>query len=94
MVEVEVLTPEAQISLQLGGRSRVQGAVEADLAEISLLRGHALRLQQPDLQGVVRSARLLRVRLHGFPQAAQGIREYMYTSLCRSSDISNRYQIA
>lgn len=45
MVEVEMLAPEAQVGLQLGSRSRVQSAVEADLAKISLLRGHALRLQ-------------------------------------------------
>lgn len=45
VMEIKMLAPEAQISLQLGSRSRVQGAIEADLAKISLLCWHALRLQ-------------------------------------------------
>lgn len=45
VMKIEMLAPEAQISLQLGSRSRIQGAVEADLTKISLFCGHALRLQ-------------------------------------------------
>ena len=68
-MEIEVLAPEAEVGLQFRGGSRVQSAVQADLAEVSFLRRHALRLEQPDLQGIVRSSCLLRVGLHGFPQA-------------------------
>jgi len=72
VVEVKVLSPEAEVSLELGGGSRIQRAVEADLAKVPLLRGYSFRLQQPNLQGVVRSACLFRIRLNRFPQTTRG----------------------
>lgn len=77
MMEIEVLAPEAKVGLQFRGGSRVQSTVQADLAEVSFLRWHAFRLEQPDLQGIIRSSCLLRVRLNGFPQAVFNIQRTM-----------------
>ena len=72
VMEVEALAPEAQVGLELGRRAGVEGRVEAYLAEVAFLRGHAFSLQQPDLQRVVRATCLLGLRLHGFAQAVSG----------------------
>lgn len=77
-MEVEALAPEAQVGLELGRRAGVEGRVEADLAEVALLRRHALSLQQPDLQGVVRATGLLGLWLHGLAQAATGMGRFFF----------------
>lgn len=64
MMKVEMFTPETELGLDLGCRPGVESAVEAHLAEVTFLRRYTLSLEQPDLQGIVRSPGLLRVWLH------------------------------
>jgi len=60
--EVEVLAPEQQIRLELHRRPTVQGLVQLQFAEVSLLGRQVLRLVDPHLQRVVRATGVLRIR--------------------------------
>lgn len=69
VVEVEMLSPEAHLPFLLGRGSSVESLVEAQLGKIPLLIGHALGLQDPDLERVVGAAHVLLVGLHAAAQA-------------------------